>query len=102
MARKFSVDPKQVGDMAGRLMGLKREFDSLESFIDRYQEAVGHKGLGKKLGDFASNWSDLRDDIGKQLEEVAGYAAAAAEAYERAEQGLTKEYDKAAASLKGD
>jgi hypothetical protein len=80
---QFKVSPSEVADMAGRLVGLKQEFDGLEDQLDAYRsiEVCGHDHVAGKLGDFADNWSDKKRDMAKKLEELSGYAHAAADAY---------------------
>lgn len=86
---QFSVDPAALADMAGRLRGLEEEFNGLEDTVEGYEEAVGSDELADKLRSFADNWSDKRKEIAKQIENVAGYATAAADAYSQHEQAMS-------------
>ena len=88
---QFSVDPSALADMAGRLRGLQQEFDGLDDTVDGYESAVGSEELAERLRSFADNWSDKRKEIGEQIENVAGYATAAADAYSQHEQEMSSQ-----------
>lgn len=85
---QFSVDPSALRDMAGRLRGLQEEFEGLEDTVGGYESAVGSEELAGKLESFADNWSDKRKQVAEQMQNVAGYAAAAADAYTQHEHDL--------------
>lgn len=97
MGVQFTVSPAEVADLAGRLQGLREEFDGLEDYIGRYQsiEVCGHEHVGGKLEEFADNWSDKKRDMSKQLEELAGYAQGAADGYSRTEGDLAGAFEDA-------
>lgn len=88
---QFSVDVASVQDLAARLRGLKQEFEGLEDAVAGYEGDLGSAELADALDGFASNWSEKRKELVRQLDEVAGYAAAAAEAYASCERELSAE-----------
>jgi hypothetical protein len=77
----IQVDYDALADMAGRLMGLKGEFDGAETTMDGYSDAIDHGDLSGELGSFATNWSDKKEDVGKRIEEVSGMASGASDCY---------------------
>jgi hypothetical protein len=95
MGVEFTVSPAEVADMAARLQGLKEEFDGLEDHVGQYRsrEVCGHEHVGDKLGDFADNWSDKKREMTRKLESLAGYAQAAAEAYDGLEVELSGAFE---------
>ncbi len=86
---RFEVDVAALRDMSARLKGLKDEFESQEDTVRGYEEAVGSPEIAGALDDFADNWSDKRKEIGEMLENVAGYAQMAADAYRETEDQLS-------------
>ncbi len=97
----FEVDVAALRDMASRLKGLKEEFESQEDVLSG-EDAVGSPEVAGALDDFANNWSDKRKQLGEMLQEVAGYAQLAADAYQETEEGLTTSIeDSKAASSSG-
>ncbi len=82
---QFKVDVGGVKDMAARLKGVKDEFDSIEDVASGNGDAIGFDEAAGKLEEFGSNWSDKRHEISKMIENVAGYAQGAADAYSHTE-----------------
>lgn len=87
----FSVDVAALLEMAGRLRGLEREFDELGGALEASEAAVGSPEVADRLGEFASNWSDKRQEIAELLQSVAGYATMAGEGYAEVEAQLCRE-----------
>ena len=98
---QFSVDVASVQDLAARLRGLKQEFEGLEDAVAGYEGDLGSAELADALDGFASNWSDKRKELVRPLDEVAGYAAAAAEAYASCERELSADMQPRAGSGTG-
>jgi len=84
----YTVDYVTLGDLAQQLVNLRGEFDKGAGALDPLIAAVGHDGLRDKLRDFATNWSDRKDGVTKQLDSVAGFAKAAADVYRQTDEGL--------------
>jgi biopolymer transport protein ExbB/TolQ len=78
---EITVDIAAVAELARRLQALAQEFDAVDDVVRGYHDAVGSSDVAAALDDFAGNWSRERKKIRRQMEEVAGYADAAAEAY---------------------
>ena len=78
---RIEVDIPALADMAQQLMALKEEFSAIEDVVDGFEEAVGSEEISDKLHSFATNWSDEKEELGEKMEQVAGYADAAAQAY---------------------
>lgn len=95
---ELEVDIGALRDMAGRLKGLKEEFESQGGLVAASEDEVGSPEVAGALRDFADNWSDKRKELGEMLHEVAGYALMAADAYAETEGGLSASIDKAAGS----
>ena len=95
---ELEVDIAALRNMAGRLKGLKEEFESQDALTSGHQHAVGSPEIAGALDDFADNWSDKRKELGEMLEEVAGYAVMAADAYAETEQALAANIDESAAA----
>jgi hypothetical protein len=85
----IKVDIPALKDMAGRLAGLKEEFEHMGEMANHYHDAVGHHRVAEQLGNFATNWSDAREKLCQTLAQVAGYADSAAETYAAREQSIT-------------
>lgn len=95
---EFTVDVAALRDMAGRLKGLKEDFESQDDTMSGYEDALGSDELAGALNDFADNWSDKREQIGEMLQEVSGYAEMAADAYWTTEQELTSSIEESRAA----
>lgn len=78
---QVTVDIAAVAELARRLQALAKQFDEAEDVVRGYHDAVGSREVAAALDDFAGNWSHQRKKIRRQMEEVAAYADAAAEAY---------------------
>jgi hypothetical protein len=91
----INVDYDALGDMAGRLLGLKGEFDDAETTMDGYSDAIDHGDLSGELSSFATNWSDKKKDVGSRIEEVSGMASGASECYGGADHDLCNQIQSA-------
>ena len=87
---QIRVDLPALRDMAGRLAGLKEEFQNMGAMAGHYREAVGDDRVAHQLGEFGSNWSDAREKLCEQLAQIAGYAMSAVEAYEANEVAISQ------------
>jgi hypothetical protein len=87
---QIRVDIPALRDMASRLAGLRDEFQNMGGMASHYHDAVGHKDVAHELGEFATNWSDAREKLLEQLNQVAGYAMLAVEAYEATEVAISE------------
>ncbi len=86
---QFRVDMAALSDMAGHLESLREELNAGEDTVDRYRDAIGSEEIVGKLEEFAANSSQVRRKLAERLQNVAGYAAAAAETYSQHEDGLS-------------
>jgi hypothetical protein len=93
----FSVDPAAVIDMAGRLLGLRQEFDDAGDITDGYEDAIGFDDLSHEVHEFATNWSDKKRKVGELIGEVAGAAQIAGDAYQALEAELSGAFEDAGA-----
>ena len=87
---RFSASVTDLRDMAGRLRGLQEEFNDQEDLISDHAGAAGSDEVDGALEDFASNWSDKREECSEMLQEVAGYAQIAADGYAQTEGALVQ------------
>ncbi len=90
---QFKVDLPALQDMAARLRGAQEEFESLEDRIGGHRDAIRSDVIASSLENFASNWSDARRDIIEQIQNVAGYAGMAADAYAATEGEISDAFD---------
>jgi hypothetical protein len=88
----IKVDYDALSDMAGRLMGLKQEFDGAETTMEGYGDALDHGDLSGELHTFATNWSDKKKDVGTRIEEVSGMASGASDCYRGVDTDLCDQY----------
>ncbi len=95
---ELEVELSALRDMAGRLKGLKNEFESQDSKVSGFEDALGAPEVAGALDDFANNWSDKRKELAEMLEQVAGYATLAADAYTETEHGLSENIEQSAAA----
>ncbi len=86
-AEGFRVAYNELGELAQKLANLRGEFDKGEDAIGPLVGALSHDDLRRELSQFAANWSDKRADIIKRLDEVSGFAKAAADTYRAADEG---------------
>jgi hypothetical protein len=77
----YSVDYDELAEHGARLAALRDEFRGIEDNTSSYEWAVGHGGVADRLGSFASNWSDKRDQLAEGLDGVAQCATGAADGY---------------------
>jgi hypothetical protein len=75
-------------DMAGRLAGLKDEFEGMKELAQHSRDIFGSAEVADQFGNFATNWSDARGKLCEQLTQVAGYADSAADHYQAQEDAL--------------
>jgi hypothetical protein len=90
MSIELGVDVAALYDMAGRLKGLRQEFDAAGDVA--VYSGVEHHELQGALHQFAANWSDKRRKIGEMIDDVAGCVENAGRAYEEAEQSIADAY----------
>ena len=88
MADHLRADLTRIGQMSRSLAGLRDEFSSLTRVAD-VGPAAGNAGLESVLSDFASNWSNKRDELVSDLNELSGLSARAVAAYRRTDDTLT-------------
>ena len=88
MSDGFSVDYVALGVLAQKLADLRGEFDKGADAVRPLMGAVGDDELRSKLEDFATNWSDRKEQVTKQLDSAAGFAKAAADCYRDTDNGL--------------
>ena len=95
---ELEVELAALRDMAYSLKELKHEFENQDAQVSGYDDAVGSPEIAGALDDFASNWSDKRKELGEMLEQVAGYAMLAHDAYSETEQTLSANIEESAAA----
>lgn len=93
----FTVDYVALGDLAQQLANLRGEFEQGDDALAPLLGALSHDGLRGRLGDFAENWSDKRQGIVERLDQVAGFAQAAADAYRGIDEAYAVGFGDAAA-----
>ena len=84
----IKIDIPALRDMAGRLAGLKEEFEGMKEMANHYHALFGNAEVADQFGKFATNWSEARDKLCEQLTQVAGYAAGAADHYQAQEESV--------------
>lgn len=77
----FAVDYVALGELAQQLANLRGEFEQGDDALAPLLGALSHDRLRDELSRFAENWSDKREGIVERLDQVAGLAQAAADAY---------------------
>ena len=77
----YRVDYDQLADHGAQLGALRDEFRGIEDNTSSYEWALGHGGVTDKLGTFASNWSDKRDELAEGLDGISQCATGAADGY---------------------
>jgi hypothetical protein len=85
---QLRVDPVALEALARRLVGLRREFGTLEHRMEDYEAAVGHRRVVEALHDLATNWSDAKAKISGEMEGLANMVAGAAAVYHEQETEL--------------
>lgn len=85
-ANGFTVAYTELGELAQKLADLRGEFDKGSDAIDPLLHALSDDDLRRELSQFARNWSDKRAQLTKRLDEVAGFAKAAADTYRAADE----------------
>jgi hypothetical protein len=86
----IKVNIGDLKDMAGRLTGLKEEFDGMKNLAQHSHEIFGSAEVADQFGKFATNWSDAREKLCEHLTQVAGYADSAADHYKAQEDSVVK------------
>ena len=89
MADHLRADLTRIGKMSRSLAGLRDEFSSLTRVTD-VGPAAGNAGLESVLSDFSSNWSNKRDELVSDLNELSGLSAEAVAAYTKTDTTLTQ------------
>lgn len=88
---QFRVDVAALSDMAGHLESLREELNAGEDTVGHYRDAMGSEEIVVKLEEFTANWSGVRLKLTERLQDVAGYAVGAADAYSQHEDHLSAE-----------
>lgn len=83
----FAVDYRKLAEVAQSLADLRGELAQGADAVAPLLGTLSHDGLRRELAAFAKNWSDRKADITKRLDQVAGFARAAAIAYRSADEG---------------
>ncbi len=86
-ANGFTVAYTELGELAQKLANLRGEFDKGSDAIGPLLHALSDDELRRELSQFATNWSEKRAELTKRLDEVAGFAKAAADTYRGADEG---------------
>ena len=89
MADHLRADLARITQISRTLAGLRDEFVNLTKITD-VGAAAGDPALTSALHDFASDWSDKRDQLTGQMHELSGLAAEAVRAYHHTDVTLTQ------------
>jgi hypothetical protein len=90
----YDVNYEALKDVGTTLSHLKGEFGGAEDNVDGYSGDVAHEDIVDALHDFATNWSDDRDEIVEKMENVSTFATQAGAAYGEYDLGLAGEISK--------
>lgn len=82
----YEVDYDALEEHGTQLGVLRDEFRSIEDNTSSYEWALGHGGVADKMSEFASNWSDKRDQLAEALDGVSQIASGAAGGYRETDQ----------------
>jgi hypothetical protein len=96
VADHLKADLTKIAQMSRTLAGLRDEFVNLTRITDA-GAAAGDPALASALRDFASDWSDKRDELAGQMHELSGLAAQAVQAYRQTDVTLAQALTGAAA-----
>lgn len=80
----INVNYTTLSDLAQQLASLRDEFKNssgLEHYVTDAMVGITHENLRDKLGRFNNGWSDRRSSIIGVLDQTAGFARQAADAY---------------------
>jgi hypothetical protein len=89
LADHLKADLARIAQISGTLAGLRDEFVNLTRVTDA-GAAAGDPVLTSTLRDFASDWSDKRDELAGQMHELSGLAAEAVRAYRQTDVTLAQ------------
>ncbi|MEU3849603.1 hypothetical protein [Streptomyces sp. NPDC029554] len=78
-----------------RLRSLKTRLNHTKKLFESYQDDIGDGSVNDALGDFESNWEDGREDIGQQLDALAGMSDAVVREFKKLDDELTKKVNDA-------
>jgi hypothetical protein len=90
----YDVNYQALHEAGTTLSQLKDEFGGAEGNVDGYSGDVAHGDVVEALHDFATNWSDDRDEIVEKMENVSTFAQQASAAYGEYDNGLAREISK--------
>jgi hypothetical protein len=96
VADHLKADLARIAQMSQTLAGLRDEFANLTRVADA-GVAAGDPGLASALYDFATDWSDKRNELTGQMHELSGLAAQAVQAYHHTDLTLAQALTGAAA-----
>ena len=89
MADHLRADLARITQISRTLAGLRDEFVNLTRVTDA-GAAAGDSVLASALADFASDWSDKRNELAGQMHDLSGLAAEAVRAYHQTDMTLTQ------------
>ncbi|MET0902341.1 MAG: hypothetical protein ABWZ52_03800 [Acidimicrobiales bacterium] len=93
----FTVDYVTLASLAQQLANLRGEFEEGDDALQPLMGTLSNDHLRDKVHDFAENWSDKREGIVERLNQVAGFARAAADAYREIDAAYAAGFDDACA-----
>jgi hypothetical protein len=89
MSAYLRADLTRIESMSRSLSGLSDEFSNLTHVSD-VGGAAGNSTLESALSDFASNWSDKRNQLIGQMNELSELSGKAVQEYEKTDDTLAQ------------
>ncbi|QDQ11495.1 hypothetical protein [Streptomyces spectabilis] len=91
-------DLSVIRGMGVGLGRIKDAFDGLDKLRGQYEGDFGDGGLADRFGEFAGDWEHHREELGEEVQRLAGIAEAAARTYDRVDGELARALRAAGAS----
>lgn len=83
MASHLKVDLGALGQVAGELGVLRRQFDSAADIAGAYDSAVGNRDVTDALHHFATNWRYHREKLSSSMDAIASMARQGHDTYQQ-------------------
>ncbi|MGV9454723.1 hypothetical protein [Streptomyces sp. NPDC003635] len=87
----LSLPLTELEDYGRRLRSIKTRMNHTKKMFESYADDIGDGTVNDALGDFESNWEDGREDIGQQLDALAGMSDAVVREFKKLDDELAKQ-----------
>lgn len=86
----LTIPLTDLEDYGSRLRSIKTRMNRTKKIFESYRDDIGDGGVYDALDDFESNWEDGREDIGRQLDQLADLSDAVVREFKKLDDDLTK------------